>query len=183
MQHPSVARQVFQAGLGLVEDRVRLGGGHHDHVFGQVVRSKPGFRRDFGADHEVDVASAQERLQHIDQRHGGAQRDAGCFAHQVARGRRQQELRGRRDDAHLDVAGQAAADVADLAARALHVEARALRPLEQGTAGGGEPDAAARLLEQRRAACLFEPPHAARERGLRAMQPLRRCAPCARARR
>ena len=54
--------------------------------------------------------------------------------------------------------------------RVLDVEAHALGPLQQHLAGGGEADAAAGLLEQRSAAVFLEPPHAARQRRLRAVQ-------------
>ena len=58
--------------------------------------------------------------------------------------------------------------------RVLDVEAHALGPLQQHLPGSCEADAAAGLLEQGGAAVFLEPPHAARQRRLRAMQPRRR---------
>ncbi len=127
-------------------------------------------RGNLGRDHQVDVAGAQQRARTSTSATVVREGDAGGLAHR-GRGRRGQEkLRGRRHDADLDVPGQAAADVADLAARALDVEARALCPLEEGLAGRGEPDAAPRLLEQGGARRLPPGADAAGRRGLRAVQ-------------
>ena len=83
---------------------------------------------------------------------------------------RQQELRGGRHDADPDVPRVAAREVDHLARGLVRGDVQTAGPREQCLARGREPDAATRALEQLRAEHFLQPPHAARERGLREME-------------
>ena len=135
-----------------------------------AARRSPSSAAHLGAHHQVEFAGAQHGREAVDQSDHRLQRHLGRFLQQLPRHRRQQELRRGGHDADAHVAGQPAGDVVDLAPGVLDVEAQLARPLQQHLAGDGEADAAAGLLEQRRAAGLFEPAHAVGQRRLRAVQ-------------
>ena len=176
LQRPAVARQVLQRRLRALEERVARARRDDDRVFGEDLADHAALGRAGGADHEVDLARAQHRLQRVDEGDDGAQRHLGRLVEQAARGRRQQELRRGRHDAEPHVARHAALHRGELALGVVDVEAHAARPLEQHVAGRRELDAAPRALEERHAAVRLEPAHGARQRRLRAVQLRRRAA-------
>lgn len=171
LQHPLVRREIAQAGRGL-EDRMPGACRHDDEILGQQFRGQPRFLHAFGPHHEVDLSRMQQRSEAVPQRDHRAHGHLGRVLQQPARGHRQQELRGGRHDPDADVTDEALAQVADFPDGVVHIEAHAARPVQEDDTRGRQPDAAPRPLEQRRATLLLQSPDAARERRLRAMEPL-----------
>ena len=107
-----------------------------------------------------DVVLADDRLE----------RHLRGIRQETAASRGQQEARGGRHDAHADEARHPARHLVDFPRRLVGGDAQAPRAREQQRAGRREPDSPPDALEQRRAERRLEPAHAARERGLRAVQ-------------
>ena len=96
-------------------------GDHDDRVFREKLRSESWLHDAFRSDCHVNGAGMQQRSQRVDESDDGLKRDFRRFLDQLAYSRRQQELRGSRDDANTNRPGKTMGNVLNLPLRIVHV--------------------------------------------------------------
>lgn len=169
-QHPAVGEQVLQAHLPFPEDRMAGARDHHRLVLEDRVPDQVLGRPDGRGEDEVDLAGLQVRAENIVLGDDGANGHAGRLRKEDATKRRNEEARESRQHADAHLAGDAGADLRDLAHGVVGRHAQAPGAAGEGLARRREPDATPHPLEERRAEGGLEAAHAARQGRLRAVE-------------